>query len=132
MAQNEFVVEQYYKHLQHVENYRFWFTNMFIIFTGSLVGLVLKEVDDIALEIGLSLIMVGFSYIGMRIAVKTGAVVAALSTNIGNIIGEMTEHNPYPVVEGGSISQAYIMLFVLSLVLWILYSLYNLYLLCPS
>jgi hypothetical protein len=70
MAANEFIVEQYYKHLQHVENYRFWFTNMYFIFTASLFGLVLREIEDTALIIGLSLIMVGFSYIGMQMRAR--------------------------------------------------------------
>ena len=84
----ELVFEQYYQHLQHIENMRHNFTNMFVVFTSALLAFFSQIKPERSFLIGMSVAMLVISILGLFLSLTLGDAVSAYSEAIREIIDE--------------------------------------------
>ncbi len=123
VSHQELVFAQYYQHLQHIENVRHNFTNMFLIFISALLAFFSQIKPEQSFLIGTSFVMLTISILGLFLSLKVGDSVSAYSDAIVEIIvkwdvinfeEKLRSSNPYL-----SVSNAYTFFYIIASVVWL-------------
>lgn len=88
VSHQKLVFEQYYQHLQHIENMRHNFTNMFLVFISALLAFYSQIKPEQSFLIGTSFVMLAISILGIFLSWTLGDSVSAYSKAIVEIIVE--------------------------------------------
>lgn len=127
-AREKTVLEQYYQHIRHVENYRHNFTNMLLIFIAALLAAFSQIKPEFL--VGVSVLMLVVSLVGFILSLKVGDLVYAYTEAINCIITRWGVPNYMcklgPRTPFRSMSDAYKFLYLFALALWSLILGYNL------
>ena len=119
----ELVFVQYYQHLQHIENVRHSFTNMFLIFISALLTFFSQIDPEQSFLIGTSIVMLAISILGLFLSLKVGDSVSAYSEAIIEIIDKWNVINFEEKLRGKnpylSVSNAYTFFYVIASVVWL-------------
>ena len=123
VSYEELVFGQYYQHLQHTENMRHNFTNMFLIFISALLAFFSQIKPEQSFLIGTSWVMLAISILGLFLSLKVGDSVSAYSEAIVEIIDKWDVINFKEKLRWGNsymrVSNAYTFFYVIASVVWL-------------
>ena len=129
--EKEKLLGEYYQHLRHVENYRFWFVNMYFFIISIIITFISKMNFNSYTLLFASIFMIIISYFGNIIIGKSGAVVANYNRSIESLllsINLQKNEMPIPVEDKRSISRAYEKIFHSMMMFWSVLIFLSLYL----
>ena len=123
VSHQELVFVQYYQHLQHIENMRHNFTNMFLVFISALLAFYSQIKPEQSFLIGASAVMLLISILGLFLSWTIGDAVSAYSETIGEIIVEWKVCNFKEKLSKwssvGTVSNAYRLFYFIASVVWL-------------
>lgn len=134
--------EQSWLHIRHVENHRFWFTNMYLLVMAGVLAYVSSQTPVYGMVVHpvLAIFMIFLACIGLMLSTKVNKVRDAYTKAIDNIIndrlGPVTKYKGYMLVrseiserwrKAQSVKYLYRALYLMSIVLWVFLLAYFLY-----
>ena len=123
VSHQELVFVQYYRHLQHIENVRHNFTNMFLVFISALLAFFSQIKPEQSFLIGASAVVLTISILGLLLSWTIGDHVDAYSLAIVEIIDEWKVCNYEEKLSKwssvGTVSNAYRFFYVIASAVWL-------------
>lgn len=138
--------EQSWVHLRHVENHRFWFTNMYLVVMAGVLAYLSSQEPAFATIVcpALAIFMIFLAFVGLMVCMKVNKVHDAYNRAIDNIINDtlsnasnnLARYKGYSLVRGKisdrwrkiqSVKFLYTMLYFVSIGIWVFLLAYFIY-----